>query len=332
MPRKLAVIAALAAPALAAAPAALAVPGGVAPPDPASPSGGEIMDVYWVVLAACAVVFLLVEAALVGFIVRFRRRPGTPEDVEGPQIHGNTRLEVIWTLIPAVALAAIAVFVFVKTPAVQAGGEEDAMLVSVEAHQFYWQYEYENGVVALDRLRLPVGTPVTLELQTFDVDHSWWTPKLTGKRDLIPGRTNRLHFTPTKTGSFDGACGELCGVQHALMDTEVEVVPKEEFDAWLAEQERAQRGEATDLGQATYEAVCAKCHGFAGEGDVGPKIAGSAQLTNPDAMRRLLSEGQDTDGLASYMPPHLAAGWPDYQFEALIAYFEETRSLQGGEG
>jgi cytochrome c oxidase subunit 2 len=302
------------------------------PPDAVTDSGETINDIYWVVMAAAAVVFLLIEAALLLFIVRFQRRPGTPEDVEGPQIHGNTRLEVIWTLIPAVALAAIAVFVLLKTPAVQAGSDEPGMRVSVEAHQFYWQYEYENGVVALDRLRLPVDTSVTLELQTLDVEHSWWTPALNGKLDTVPGRTNRLEFTPRETGSFDGACGELCGVQHALMDTEVEVVEKEEFDAWLAAQQQAQTGEAPELGQATYEAVCGKCHGLAGEGDVGPPLAGNSQLSNPDSMRTLLREGQNTDSFPGYMPPNLAAGWPDFQFEALIAYFRATNNLQGGQG
>jgi cytochrome c oxidase subunit II len=302
------------------------------PPDAVTSSGETINDVYWVVMAASAVVFVLIEGALLLFIFRFGRQPGTPEDVEGPQVHGNTRLEVIWTLIPAIALAAIAIFVLVKTPAVQAVSDARAMRISVEAHQFYWQYEYENGVVALDRLRIPVDTAITLELQTLDVEHSWWTPDLTGKLDLVPGRTNRLHFTANRTGSLDGACAELCGVQHALMDTEVEVLEKEEFDAWLADQEQAQAGEATELGQSTFEAVCGKCHGLAGEGGVGPRIAGSPQLTNPDSMRTLLREGQDTDAFASYMPPNLAAGWPDRQFEALIAYFRTTRSLEGGEG
>jgi cytochrome c oxidase subunit 2 len=300
------------------------------PPDAATPSGETINDVYWVVMAASAVVFVLVEGALLLFIFRFGRRAGTPEDVEGPQIHGNTRLEVIWTLIPAVALAAIAIFVVVKTPAVQAVSDGRGIRINVEAHQFYWQYEYENGVVALDRLRLPVDTHVTLELTTFDVEHSWWTPDLTGKLDAVPGQTNRLEFTPTRTGSFDGACAELCGVQHALMDTEVEVLERREFDSWLADQQQAQTGEATELGQATFEAVCGKCHGLAGEGDVGPKIAGSPQLTNPDSMQALLRDGQNTDTFASYMPPNLSAGWPDRQFEALIAYFRATRSLAGG--
>ena len=301
------------------------------PPDPASPSAETINDVYWLVMAASAVVFLLIEGALLLFVFRFRRRPDTPEDVEGPQIHGNTRLEVIWTAIPAVALAAIAVFVLFKTPTIQ-GSDGSGMRVSVEAHQFYWQYEYENGVVALDRLLLPVGEPVTLELQTLDVEHSWWSRDLNGKLDAVPGRANPLQFTPTRTGSFDGVCGELCGVQHALMKTEVEVVERAEFDAWLAEQRRQQTGESTELGKATYEAVCGKCHGLAGEGDVGPRIAGNSQLSNPESMGTLLREGQNTDTHAGYMPPNLNAGWPDFQFDALIAYFRATNNLGGGGG
>jgi cytochrome c oxidase subunit 2 len=301
------------------------------PPEPATPSAETINDVYWLVMAASAVVFLLIEGALLLFVVRFRRRPDTPEDVEGPQIHGNTRLEVIWTAIPAVALAAIAVFVLLKTPTIQAGSGEPGMRVSVEAHQFYWQYEYENGVVALDRLLLPVDEPVTLELQTLDVEHSWWTRDLNGKLDAVPGRTNRLQFTPTETGSFDGVCGELCGVQHSLMYTEVEVVERSEFDAWLAEEQRQQTGESTELGKATYEAVCGKCHGLAGEGDVGPRIAGNSQLSNPESMGTLLREGQNTDAYAGYMPPNLSAGWPDFQLDALIAYFRATNNLQEGE-
>ena len=278
------------------------------PPDPATPSAETINDVYWLIMAASAVVFLLIEGTLLFFVFRFRRRPDTPEDVEGPQIHGNTRLEVIWTALPAVALAAIAVFVLLKSPTVQAGSSGPGMRVSVEAHQFYWQYEYENGVVALDPLPLPVSEPVTLELQTLDVEHSWWARDLNGKLDVVPGRTNRLRFTPTKTGSFDGVCGELCGVQHALMYSEVEVVEREEFDAWLAEERQQQTGESTELGKATYEAVCGKCHGLAGEGDVGPRIAGNSQLSNPESMGTLLRVGQNTDTFAGYMPPNLSTG------------------------
>lgn len=301
--------------ALALVPGALAANGGLAPPTPATPSGEAILDVYWVVFAACAVVFVLIETALILFIIRFRRRAHTPAEAEGPQIHGNTRLELIWTAIPALALAAIAVFVFVKTPSVLGasdGGEP--LRVRVESHQFYWQYVYPNGVISPDLLRLPVDRPVALELVSLDVNHSWWVPELTGKLDAIPGRTNVLEFTPSRTGTFEGKCAELCGVEHALMRTSVEVLPDQEFEQWLA-------GGVEDLGEQTWDAVCAKCHGPQGEGDYGPAIASNPAIVSKESLTPLLREGQDQETVPGYMPA-VGEGWPERQIDALIEHVE----------
>ena len=152
---------------------------------------------------------------------------GRSETAEGPQIHGNTRLELIWTAIPALILVAIIVITIVKVPDVNSAppAGSDPLVVQVDAHQFYWEYTYPNGVVSVDLLRLPIDRPVQLKLEAADVIHSWWVPELTGKRDAIPGRTNTLDFTPLKTGVFEGQCAELCGAEHAVMYTEVEVIP-----------------------------------------------------------------------------------------------------------
>ncbi len=200
---------------------------GAAPPDSATNSGDAINQVYWVVLGMAAVVFVLVEATLLTFIVRFRRRGGAPGDVEGPQIHGNTRVEIIWTAIPALLLLGLAIFTFLQIPDVEATPEpgEDVLVVNVTAHQFYWQYEYPGGALSFDTLYLPVDRPVTLVIRSEDVDHSWWVPELTGKRDAIPGKTNELNFTPNRTGVFEnGVCGEFCGIQHTRMTTRVVVL------------------------------------------------------------------------------------------------------------
>jgi cytochrome c oxidase subunit II len=312
--------------ALALTTVALAAPGGIGPPTPETDSGRAISTVYWVVFAACAVVFVVIESALLLFIFRFRRRAGVAEDAEGPQIHGNTRLEVIWTIIPAVALAAIAVFVFVRTPAVLASETEDQnpLRVRVEAHQFYWQYEYENGVVSLDTLRIPVGRPVELSIITWDVNHSWWVPALTGKRDAIAGHKNILRFTPTREGEYQGECAELCGVQHAVMHTTVAVLGRSAFDAWL---DSARGADPESLGKQEWDSVCAKCHGLSGEGDVGPAIAGNGTLTNRQALIGLLSEGQDTTQFPDYMPA-VGRGWDGRQYDALIAYIRATPELR----
>jgi cytochrome c oxidase subunit 2 len=315
----------------ASAGAALATPGGLGPPDPRTPSGETINEIYWVVFAICAVVFVLVETALVLFIVRFRRRHGIPEEAEGPQIHGNTRLEIIWTIVPAVLLLGIAVYVFARTPAVQAnpdGGQE--IRIRVDAHQFYWQYEYENGAISLDTLRIPVDRPVVLELTALDVDHSWWVPELTGKKDAIPGRVNELSFTAESEGTYEGYCAEHCGVQHSVMGTTVEVVSAAEFDRWV--EGKATTQASVELGEETWVAACAKCHGLEGEGDVGPPIAGNGTLVNRRALRDIVViEGQNTPDIEGYMPA-VGRGWVSFQLDSLIAYIKSNRTLREGSG
>jgi cytochrome c oxidase subunit 2 len=303
--------------------AAAAAPGGLGPPDPETDSGEAISDLYWAVVAVCAVVFVAVESALVLFVIRFRRRRGTPEDAEGPQIHGNTRIEIIWTIIPSLILVAIAVFTFTRIPSVEAKGS-DEVRIRVEAHQFYWQYVYPNGAISLDDLRLPVGRTVALELITRDVNHSWWVPALTGKLDAIAGRTNVLHFKPKRTGTWEGQCAEFCGIQHAVMYTSVTVMEQAAYDSRVEQQAQIPD---EDLGRGEWEAVCAKCHGFEGEGDIGPAIAGNGTLTNRQGLIRLLSTGQNTDQFESYMPA-VGLGWTGRQYDALIAYIKATPKLR----
>ena len=312
--------------ALLCAGAAAAAPGGLGPPNPETDSGEAISDLYWAVFAVCAVVFVAVESALVLFVIRFRRRRGTPEETEGPQIHGNTRLEIIWTIIPSLVLVAIALFTFTRIPSVQAKGN-DELRIRVEAHQFYWQYVYPNGAISLDELRLPVGRTVALELTTHDVNHSWWVPALTGKLDAIAGRTNVLRFKPKRTGAWEGQCAEFCGIQHAVMYTRVQVVEEAAFNSWLQKQAGISE---EDLGRQEWEAVCAKCHGFEGEGDIGPGIAGNGTLTNRQGLIQLLSTGQNTDQFESYMPA-VGLGWTGRQYDALIAYIKATPKLQAQE-
>ena len=340
MARKLAAFAVLAGALLALAPEALAqYRGGVAPPESATRSGDAINELYWVVTTIAVIVFVLVEAALLFFIFRFRRRRDAPLDAEGPQIHGNTRLEVLWTVVPTIILIALAVFTIAKVPDVEATAGEsvpgEALHITVDAHQFYWQYEYENGALAFDTLYLPVGRRVTLDLASADVPHSWWVPELTGKRDALPGQLNQLSFRPEREGTFtNGKCGEFCGIQHAAMLTRVEVLSAEDFERWLADNEAA---DEVELGRSEWEAACAKCHGPSGEGDIGPTIARNPVLTDFAQLDRLVRrEGQDLDTNEGYMPP-VGKGWTDAQLRALIAYVESNEELapptnEGGAG
>lgn len=302
---------------------AVAGNGGIAPPDSATNSGSAINDLYWIVIGVTIAVFLLVEGALVWFLLRFRHRGG--DDTDGPQFHGNTRLELLWTAVPFLILVGILVVTIVKIPAVQASPDPDdpALVVQVESHTYYWEYKYPNGVVSVDRVRLPVGQPIRLELTAYDVVHSWWVPELTGKKDAIPGRTNFLDFTITKSGVFEGQCAELCGAQHAVMYTTVEAIPAAEFDRWLTSELQAQAEGSSNLGRQTWEGACAKCHRLSGEGDYGPAIAGNSILSDKATLSQLLANGQDNPGVDNFMPA-VSQGWPERQVDALIAYLVQA--------
>ncbi len=176
---------------------------------------------------AGAGVFVFVEAALIFAIFKFRYRPGNTKAV---QTHGNTKLEIAWTFIPAVILAFIAVptvrMIFLTQSEAPAGSLE----VEVIGHQWWWEFRYpEYKIVTANELYLPVGRPVTFSLRTNNVLHSFWIPQLNGKRDLISNHTNHIWFTPDSIGAYNGFCAEFCGTSHANMRFKAFVVGKEQF-------------------------------------------------------------------------------------------------------
>ena len=303
--------------ALALAAVAYAGNGGFAPETPHSPNASRINSSYKLIALFTGLIFVLVEATLIWFIVRYRRR-GRPRTLEGPQIHGATRLELIWTAAPVVILAIIAVFVFYELPGIKnvpaAKAEGGPLRIKVEAHQFYWQFTYPNGSVSIDELQVPVNRTVRVDIHSEDVDHSWWVPELGGKFDAIPGQTTHTWFRAERLGSYPGQCGEFCGVYHAKMTAFVVAETKQEYDSWVG------RLAAQALGRGEWEGVCAKCHGLEGHGGYGPAISSNAILVQRQGLERLLLNGQNQRApLANYMPP-VARGWTRAQFDALETY------------
>lgn len=298
--------------------------GGLTPVSPASPGAENIQDIYVFIGAFASAIFLVVTVPLALFILRFRAN-GRAREIEGPQIRGNTRLELLWTVIPILILIAIAAFTFAKLGPIRdapAAAGEDVLRVRVEGRQFYWLYEYENGAVAVDTLRLPVDTPVHLEVSApeWDVIHSFWVPALGGKVDAIPGQTNTLEYRATRTGVFRAKCAELCGIQHTAMVMDVEVLEQGAFQTWLDEQ--AGGGGQEGLGQAAFERVCSKCHFAAPE--YAPNIAGNPLLANRESMRRIITEG------VRRMPP-VGRDWPEPLLESTLDYLESL-APQGSAG
>jgi cytochrome c oxidase subunit II len=296
------------------------------PVAPESPNADGIRTSYLFITIFTVAIFLLVEGLLVAFIWKYRRRK-RPRFEDGAPVHGATKLELAWTGGPVIVLFIIAVFVFVELPGIKniptATAGEEQLEIKVTGRQFYWQFDYPNGVVAIDTMRAPAGVPVKLVVTSPDADviHSWWIPALGGKIDAIPGRTNQTWFQADKPGMYKGQCAELCGLEHAQMLASVEVMPQPDFTAWLEQRRTDQTAGTGELGKETFEGVCAKCHGLAGEGGIGPRIAGSPTLANPQALETLVRNGRT--GPNGVMPA-VGSEWSDQQIAALANYLKEN--------
>ncbi len=177
-------------------------------------------------------VFVLVEGALVYAIFRFRGKPG---DAEPKQIHGNTTVEIIWTAVPALILAAIAVPTVKGIFATAATPHGDVLTVEVIGHQWWWEFRYPDlHITTANELHVPVGQTVATKMGTIDVIHSFWAPRFAGKRDVFPNRETRLWFKADKAGEYSGQCAEFCGIQHGRMAFRIKAQTPQEFQAWVS--------------------------------------------------------------------------------------------------
>jgi len=227
--------------------------------------------IAWITLG----IFVIVVGLLVYALVRFReRRPG-----ELPrQIRGHSLLEIGWTIAPALVLLVIAIptiqTIFRTQPAVE---PEGALEVTVRGHQWWWEFSYPAlDIVTANELHLPLGRAAALRLEGPDVIHSFWVPQLGGKRDVIPGRLNRLTFTPEAPGEYLGQCAEFCGVSHANMRLRVIVDDTETWQAWVRLQQAPPAADAAATEGATVfaKSACVGCHTVRGvsAGVVGPDL------------------------------------------------------------
>src|SRR5919198_2716640 len=215
-----------------AVPASILVLAGTAAPtaaqswvgNPASKQAEVVSQLFWFTLVLATIVFLLVEGLLIYSSLRFRRRSPLPLQ-EPPQIHGNTRLEVMWATVPALIL--IGLFGITVTRMGDLSqlptNDPNALKIGVTGRQFQWTFAYgDTGVTNTDTLHIPVGRPLIFEVTSMDVIHSFWVPDMYGKIDANPGRINRITFEARQEGTFRGVCAELCGAGHASMLFRVE--------------------------------------------------------------------------------------------------------------
>jgi cytochrome c oxidase subunit 2 len=207
--------------------------------DPVGPVAEKQLDLFMIIFLAAVVVFIVVGGALIYTVIRFRRKEG--QTAIPTQTHGNTPLEIGWTIAPAIVLLVVAVPTIIYIFDIAKEPPPGALEVNVTGHQWWWEFEYpEQNVVTANELHIPVDVPVMLNLRSDDVIHSFWVPKLAGKRDVIPTHVNPLTFTAsgsdidTLPAILFGQCAEFCGVAHAHMRFRVVVESQEDFDGWVA--------------------------------------------------------------------------------------------------
>jgi cytochrome c oxidase subunit 2 len=244
---------------LLTAPPALA--GFITPKSGGSPNANQISSLYKIVLYIAAVVFAIVVGALLYSLIKFRAKRGA----RAAQIHGNTQLEISWTIAAALILVAITVVTFIKLPGIINPPNSDAapalsastteptppngkkITICVQGRQYIWRYTYGSDCLknyfagklpySYTTMVVPKGQTVVLDIQSNDVIHSWWVPSLGGKVDAVPGYTTYTWFKALHTGLYHGQCAQLCGRDHAAMVAFVRVVSPSKYQSWLSHQQ-----------------------------------------------------------------------------------------------
>ena len=322
--------------------------------DPAGPYAQGphdlIVPVMWIALG----VFILVQGLIIVAIVRFRRRKDETDDELPVQVHGNTRLEIVWTVIPAVILAAIAV------PTVQGIFEQmdepddpDTLSIEVIGHRWWWEFYYPDyDIYTANEMVIPVDVPVRLELTASDpgrsvedgVIHSFWVPQLAGKQDAVPGQVTHLNLQADEPGRYLGQCAEYCGLSHVNMRNRTIAVSQADFDEWVEQQttpaEVPEDGTLAAEGREMFHGEgltrsCAACHQvWEGEGARAPsqgpdlthlmsreEFAGAIFDLDEQHLREWL---EDPPAMKA-MQPERGIGMPDLnlsedEVDALVAY------------
>jgi cytochrome c oxidase subunit 2 len=203
-----------------------------------SAEADDIDRLFEVSIVFSAFVFSVVMVMLGYALWRWRARPGDESD--GEPIHGNTRLEIAWTVIPTVIVTFLAAISWIVLDDIEAEAE-NSMELTVTGQQFAWQFDYPEQGVSARELHVPVDTQLKIELRALDVLHSFWVPEWRIKRDAVPGAPGAsidddFVVTPNKEGTFSLICTELCGLGHATMRAVVVVESQEEFEQWVSEQ------------------------------------------------------------------------------------------------
>jgi cytochrome c oxidase subunit 2 len=298
---------------------------------------GEQIDTLWdVLLIASVPVFVLVEVVVLYCVVRFRMRPGE-ELKDGPPIHGNTTLEIVWTAIPAILLVGLCTYSYIVLTDIEKA-QANTMNVRVVGQQFTWTFYYnrDGRQVASPQLYVPVGQPVKFTVQSRDVLHDFWVPAFRMKIDAVPGIDTSIRVRPKRLGTYPVVCAELCGLGHSTMRQSAHVVSRADFDAWLqrlgqpAGGGEAGGGGAAPDGKALFaDNACGACHTLADAGtqsttgpDLGQVLKGKDKASIEQS---IVDPGAEvTSGYQNIMPSDFGQRLSPEQLSALVDYLSRV--------
>ncbi len=303
---------------------------------PNSPQAQAIADLFIWSLIISGIIFAIVAGLVLYIIVRFRGRPAAAVP---QQVAGHTRLEVAWTVAPALILVVMFGYT-VHTMRVADPPVDRAPDIVITGRQWWWDVRYPSaGVVTANEIHIPTGRRILLQLDSADVIHSFWLPDLGPKRDTIPGQTNFLWISADQPGVYGGACAEYCGTQHAWMRIRVIAQPPAEFDAWQQQQRQPPAtpadGDAARGAQIYQQLTCVNCHTLGdtpGQPNAGPNLthlasrqtlgAGVIENTPGNLARWIARPGEFKPGV--FMPGYEQT-LTDDDLRALVAYLGSLR-------
>jgi cytochrome c oxidase subunit II len=317
---------------------------------PVSASGqAKQIDTLWDVLLICSVpIFVLMQTIVLYSAWKFRMRPGE-ELKDGPPIHGNTKLEVVWTAIPAILLVGLCTYAYIVLTDIEKA-EAGTREVRVVGEQFTWTFYYRDGERELSspQLYLEEDVPVRFTVQSKDVIHDFFVPAFRLKIDAVPGIDTHLRVTPNRIGEYPVVCAELCGLGHSTMRQTAHVMSQEDFDARM-EDLRAQAAEDGGGGggggagdeqapadgeqlftEGAEPAPCGSCHTLAAagtNGTTGPNLDDALQDLDEAAIREAITnpEASIAEGFSGGLMPNYGQSLSEEQVEALVQYLTEVK-------
>ena len=317
---------------------------------PADSTQADKIDTLWDVLIVATVpIFVLVVTVVLFSVINFRMRPGE-EELDGPPIHGNTRLEVLWTALPAMLIVGLVTYAYIVLTDVEkapAAGHE--RVVGVTAQQFAWTFQYNEGGkrFSTTQLYLPAGQSVKFDIRTKDVIHDFWVPDFRMKLDAVPGLIGHYRVTPKDPqaiGNHPIVCAELCGIGHAFMRSTVHVLSQPQYAAWVRRMTSAQKAAASAGGAAAINAkqlfasgnpstgatACGSCHTLAEAGttgQIGPNLDKFLKGKPPAFIRQSILDPNAVIAPGyqpNIMPPNFRATLSSAQINALVAFLAKV--------